>query len=81
MDESFLPYAMIEPLLTPGMTLRELGDLIRRRLELPFEGYAILVSGSPMETVASKVRRGCRIVKRGSVEHKRARFVPNEPVR
>lgn len=67
-DESLIPWEQLEPLLKPGMTLRDLGNAIRAQTGLPFERYSIRLYGRDL-------RRGVRIVKRE--EHSGAIYNPN----
>ena len=81
MDESFLPYAMIEPLLEEGMTIRALGEVIEARLGVSHDRYG-LVFAQPRATFIESLRGGVRLVKRDSEEFKNApRLRLNEPVR
>ena len=67
MDESFLPYAMLEPLLEPGMTGWEFGNALAARLSLDTRIYgAVYVEPGP--TFAASLRGGIRIVKKTSDE-------------
>ena len=81
MDESFLPYAMIRPLIRKGMTARQLGRKITNRLCLdPAIHGAVYVQ--PAATFAESLRGGIRIVKKTTEEFLTApKFNPNEPAR
>ena len=60
MDESFLPYAMLEPLLKPGMTGADLGRKILALTRLG-RGYSIRFPGGlPLREA---LKHGVHIVK------------------
>ena len=81
MDESFLPYAMLRPLIRKGMTARDLSCLLEQRLGIDSGLYGA-VCMAPGATLAEALRGGIRIVKRTSAEFLAGRKYPaDEPVR
>lgn len=58
MDESFLPYAMIAPLLTPGMTWGEFIETLMARLALPRDRYKVQAMAGRRRESNDPVRLG-----------------------
>ena len=83
MDESFLPYAMLEPLLEPGMTAIQLGRKIFALIGLSEETHRLLTAKrtAPGTPFREAVKGGVVIVRRGSPEHLASRGCANHPVR
>ena len=82
MDESFLPYAMIRPLIRKGTTKRQLARKIARRLGISDREYGA-VYVIPRSTFAESLLGGVRIVKRDDPSFRsQPNFAPwDEPVR
>ena len=85
MDESFLPYAMIEPLMQDGMTFSDLAAVILEQLKLPRERYRLYVDEQPGATLADRIRMngGVRVItaEQHRELHPMARRSGREPVR
>lgn len=64
MDENFIPYEQIKPLLKPGMTFFELGEIVLAEMGLPhsMDGYC-LQSAVGTEPMAERLRRGVYVRK------------------
>jgi len=60
--ENFIPWSMIEPLLEDGMTGRQLGDAILKRMGLTRERYSVVSYGTG--PVRDCIKGGAYIVKR-----------------
>ena len=80
MDEDFIPYSMIEPLLVEGMTGRELARLLRDKTGIPTTHRFRIKGGYPLP-LAEAIKRGVHIVKADDrVSPVNPRWL-NEPVR
>ena len=78
MDESFLPYAMIEPLLEEGMTGADLGRKLLEKLGLPKGLYQFRCPGCAGKSLRDSLRGGIVVEKLGATM---IRDCKKEPVR
>ena len=80
MDENFIPYSMIEPLLTPGMTGVEMTDAILRQLGLSRERYQVTVDGPRSLPLSEILKNGIRVIVRGTADKTHTIGADSEPV-
>ena len=82
MDESFLPYAMIEPLLTPGMTGDQMTRLILGRLGLDYRQYTLVALEADASLPLTEiVKQGLHVMRDAESTRRGARRRGHEPVR
>lgn len=79
-DENYIPWTMIEPLLRPGMTSRELVRAIFARLSLAGDGYRLHgAPGTGDLSTPEILRRGLWVVTNEQAAARRTRPVdPHE---
>lgn len=63
MEENFIPYVQIEPLLRPGMLAAELRDEIFRRLGLDAAKYVLITNGGADLPLPLALQRGVHVRK------------------
>jgi len=81
-EENFIPFSMIEPLLEEGMMGGDLRAVILDRLGLPSEGYALIIKGGLFDpSLAVALRRGIHVLPKGHVGERYATTSRHEPVR
>lgn len=65
MDESFIPWSQIEPLVTDGMTGEQLVSAVLSRIGLADKGYALQFPASTRtRTLRDALKAGVHVVKK-----------------
>jgi len=81
-EENFIPWSMIEPLLEEGMTFSDLAKVIRERLGLPKGVYGVVtISPAGWSPLRDAICYGLRLVKKTDPAFLRAKTLDDEPVR